>query len=135
MKTILSIITFLAFISASAQTPIIAHKSHAGSAVSFFIDPSSNFGEIYIPPTIYQEAITENFVHWELLDDSTIVKQVMDSNQRVISVDYISNKEKLSIDYFKYQFDMKQQRIRDSIYYDNYLKEQEKNEKKQNSIL
>ncbi len=114
-----------------AQTPAIAHKSHSGTAVNYFIDPNSNFGEIYMPPEIYKEAITENFVHWELLDDSTIVKQVTDSNQRVISVDYITNKDKLSIDYFKHQFDMQQQHLRDSIWYIEYeknMKEQKTNE-------
>lgn len=34
---------FSAFLS-SAQTAIIAHKSHSGTASDFFIDPSSNFG-------------------------------------------------------------------------------------------
>ncbi len=29
---------------ANAQTPLIAHKSHSGTAADFFIDPSSNFG-------------------------------------------------------------------------------------------
>lgn len=32
-------------LSASAQTAIIAHKSHSGGAIDFFVDPSTNFGE------------------------------------------------------------------------------------------
>jgi len=37
---------FAGFIlTTNAQTAIIAHKSHSGNAVDFFIDPSSNFGD------------------------------------------------------------------------------------------
>lgn len=131
MKIVFFISFTLSLGTIAAQTPLIAHKSHSGNAVNYFIDPNSNFGEIYMPPEIYKEALTENFVHWELLDDSTIVKQVTDSNQRVISVDYITNKDKLSIDYFKYQFDRQQQHLRDSIWYIEYeknMKERKTNE-------
>lgn len=45
MKTLfLSIICFTALVS-QAQTAILAHKSHSGTAADFFIDPSTNFGE------------------------------------------------------------------------------------------
>jgi hypothetical protein len=47
MKTsILSFVCLCAFLS-QAQTAIIAHKSHSGSSIDFFIDPSSNFGDPY----------------------------------------------------------------------------------------
>lgn len=45
MKTILVFsICFITSLS-QAQTAIIAHKSHSGSAVDFFMDPNTNFGE------------------------------------------------------------------------------------------
>lgn len=42
-----SILLFICFVSAisQAQTAIIAHKSHSGTATDFLIDPSGNFGE------------------------------------------------------------------------------------------
>jgi hypothetical protein len=45
MKTVL--IIFLACIGliSRAQTAIIAHKSHSGTAVNFFTDPNTNFGD------------------------------------------------------------------------------------------
>lgn len=45
MKVLLiTIVSFVCLIS-KAQTAIIAHKSHSGTAANFFIDPNSNFGE------------------------------------------------------------------------------------------
>ncbi|WP_430406930.1 hypothetical protein [Fluviicola sp.] len=45
MKTVfLSLISFIASFT-QAQTAIIAHKSHSGTSVDFFIDPNTNFGE------------------------------------------------------------------------------------------
>nr|WP_294860412.1 hypothetical protein [uncultured Fluviicola sp.] len=44
MKTVLiSFICLFAHLS-QAQTAIISHKSHSGTAADFFIDPSTNFG-------------------------------------------------------------------------------------------
>lgn len=31
-------------LAVNAQTPIISHKSHSGSSMDYFIDPSANFG-------------------------------------------------------------------------------------------
>jgi len=45
MKSILFICLCLSASFIEAQTAIIAHKSHSGTAVDFFIDPSSNFGD------------------------------------------------------------------------------------------
>lgn len=47
-----------------AQTPLIAHKSHSGSAVSYEIDPSANFG--MVAPEIQ---------HIQIINDSTYVKK------------------------------------------------------------
>lgn len=45
MKTIIVFcICFIASLS-QAQTAIIAHKSHSGASIDFFIDPSGNFGD------------------------------------------------------------------------------------------
>ena len=45
MNKILAFIFSGFIIASNSQTPIIAHKSHSGTAVDFFIDPSSNFGD------------------------------------------------------------------------------------------
>ncbi len=45
MKSILFICLCLSASFIKAQTAIIAHKSHSGTVVDFFTDPSSNFGE------------------------------------------------------------------------------------------
>ncbi|MDF3025898.1 MAG: hypothetical protein K0S23_205 [Fluviicola sp.] len=45
MKTILVSIVCLLASAVQAQTAIIAHKSHSGSAADFFMDPNTNFGE------------------------------------------------------------------------------------------
>lgn len=45
MKTLLIVFVLFACLHTSAQTAIIAHKSHSGAATSFFTDPNSNFGE------------------------------------------------------------------------------------------
>ena len=45
MKYIITFFFSLPVLLAGAQTPLIAHKSHSGTAADFFIDPNSNFGE------------------------------------------------------------------------------------------
>lgn len=45
MKTSLFLLACLSASFIHAQTAIIAHKSHSGTAGSFFTDPNSNFGE------------------------------------------------------------------------------------------
>lgn len=45
LRQILVVVCVGFILSASAQTAIIAHKSHSGTAANFFIDPNSNFGE------------------------------------------------------------------------------------------
>ncbi|WP_430406929.1 hypothetical protein [Fluviicola sp.] len=57
MKT--AFLFFLCFIASlsQAQTAIIAHKSHSGTAADFFIDPNTNFG---IPPPRLVQVIRLN---------------------------------------------------------------------------
>lgn len=45
MKTIFILCICLTASISQAQTAIIAHKSHSGTAMDFFIDPSTNFGD------------------------------------------------------------------------------------------
>ncbi|TSJ48081.1 hypothetical protein [Fluviicola chungangensis] len=45
MKTIFTLCICLAASLSQSQTSIIAHKSHSGTAIDFFVDPNSNFGE------------------------------------------------------------------------------------------
>lgn len=45
MRTFLFIIILLAGFYSFAQTAIIAHKSHSGTALTFFTDPNTNFGD------------------------------------------------------------------------------------------
>ncbi|MNU63822.1 hypothetical protein D3C71_530800 [compost metagenome] len=45
MKQLLLFLTFALSSFLQAQTAIIAHKSHSGTASTFVIDPSGNFGE------------------------------------------------------------------------------------------
>lgn len=45
MKTVFIVCMCLTASISQAQTAIIAHKSHSGTAVDFFIDPNTNFGE------------------------------------------------------------------------------------------
>lgn len=50
-----------------AQTAIIAHKSHSGTASTFVIDPSGNFGEP--PPRLKQVVRLNDTTSIEIYDD------------------------------------------------------------------
>lgn len=54
-------------INATAQTAIIAHKSHSGNYSTFFIDPNSNFGEP--PPRLVQVVRWNDTMSIEVYDD------------------------------------------------------------------
>ncbi len=45
MKTLFILCICLTTSISQAQTAIIAHKSHSGTAINFFTDPNTNFGE------------------------------------------------------------------------------------------
>lgn len=45
MKTLFILCICLTASLSQAQTAIIAHKSHSGTAIDFFTDPNTNFGE------------------------------------------------------------------------------------------
>jgi hypothetical protein len=62
MKVLLLTCICLTTLLTQAQTAILAHKSHSGSAVDFFTDPSTNFG---IPSRKLQQVV--------YLNDSTVI--------------------------------------------------------------
>jgi hypothetical protein len=73
------IFCLLAIFQSNAQTAIIAHKSHSGTASSYFIDPNTNFG---IPSSIVLKRDTIN--------DSTVVILEQDwSNREIFTRDTI----------------------------------------------
>jgi hypothetical protein len=97
MKPVITLAFAFSISAGNAQTPLIAHKSHAGSSATYFIAPSSNFGELRIDldksfqqPKLYR---AENF---RPLNDSVIILETMDIDQKVISTDTFPNKEKYS---------------------------------------
>lgn len=66
-----------------AQTAIIAHKSHAGTENTFFIDPSTNFG---IPDDVY--------IRTDSISDSIAVRISQDwSNRSIVNFDTIRLKK------------------------------------------
>lgn len=99
MKFILTL-SFAYFLSiGNAQTPLIAHKSHSGLSVDFFIDPSSNFGN---PPLdrypIVKSIIQEKF---KPLNDSVMIVERTDFDQNVLKIDTLPNKKRYSPIQFK----------------------------------
>lgn len=77
-----------------AQTAIIAHKSHAGTESTFFIDPSTNFG---IPNDIY--------IRTDSISDSIAVRISQDwSNRSIVNFDTIRlKKSENGTPYFEYK--------------------------------
>jgi hypothetical protein len=94
MKTLLILVASCIGLSTQAQTAIIAHKSHSGSSIDFFIDPSSNFGD---PPLdrypIVKPIIQEIF---KPLNDSVMVIETVNLNQQLIKIDTLSNQQRYS---------------------------------------
>ena len=80
MKTFLLTLICLTTLVSWAQTAIIAHKSHSGTAADFFIDPSGNFGDPQPIPQLLQVI---------RLNDSTYVNVYLDSYSAYIYHDTI----------------------------------------------
>lgn len=101
MHRILTVIfagfTFLA----TSQTPLIAHKSHAGSSVRYFIDPLSNFGDNPHLRKSWQEPVQLSNETFIPLNDSMMVVEVKDFNQKIIKTDTLPNKKRYSALMFK----------------------------------
>lgn len=118
---------FAGFISlVNAQTPLIAHKSHAGTSASYFIDPSSNFGRREDPPPYFEQPkilINQKFTS---INDSTILLELVDPEEKVLRTDTLPNKKKYSTVLFQYYYDDsigKAERMR--IYEEEMKREQE----------
>jgi hypothetical protein len=92
MKFILTLLFAYSLTPGMAQTPLIAHKSHAGTSISYFMDPSSNFGAIKID--LQPEPLINQTFH--PINDSVIVREVLDYEGQIIQRDTLSNKEKYS---------------------------------------
>lgn len=94
----------------NAQTPLIYHKSHAGAPVSYFMDPSSNYGAIKMNPSLetWEEnsipKITEVFIP---LNDSVILKRTSSGrsiNAVEIKTDTLANKNRYSVFEFQHKY-------------------------------
>lgn len=66
MKKLIVIVGCAFSTTSFGQTPLIAHKNHSGSATTYEIDPSANFG--MVAPEIQ---------HIQIINDSTFVKSMV----------------------------------------------------------
>ena len=126
MKPVI-ILAFAFTISAgNDQTPLISHKSHAGSSTSYLIASSSNFGAIKIDFHRPQEDLkpyrSEKF---NPLNDSVIILEVTDLDQQVIQLDTLPNKEKFSPMVFEFRY---KDSIRKKEIEESYKQEMEREE-------
>jgi hypothetical protein len=126
MKPII-LFAFILFLSAgNAQTPLISHKSHAGSSTSYFMASSSNFGAIKIdlhqPPESLKPYRSEKF---KPLNDSVIILEVTDLDQNIIEIDTLLNKKKISPVVFELRY---KDSIRKKELEENYKREMEQEE-------
>nr|WP_294860411.1 hypothetical protein [uncultured Fluviicola sp.] len=102
MKGIITFIFAGSALLATAQTPLIAHKSHAGASISYFIEPGSNFGAIEIN---HEFQLTYNLSkNFKPLNDSVILMETVDFDQQVIRTDTLLNKGKLSPFTFEFKY-------------------------------
>lgn len=129
MKLILTL-AFAASISiGNAQTPLISHKSHAGSSNSYLI-ASSNFGQIKMEfnlenPKPYK---AENF---KPLNDSVVILEVTDIEQKVIKVDTLANQNKYSLLIFEFKYKDSIRKKQMEEHYKHEIEQQELLEKQQ----
>lgn len=101
MNQILSGVFAVFVLSVSAQTPLIAHKSHSGTAISFFIEPSTNFGAIKIDLQP-EPLINQTF---KPVNDSVIIREVLDYEGQIIQMDTLTNKNRYSPALFKWKYE------------------------------
>lgn len=111
---------------ANTQTPLIAHKSHSGASAAYFIDPLSNFGRIMEQPFEIQPVKTfQNTKNFIPLNDSTILLEVINLEQKVIETDTLPNKNQYSPMLFKLRYE---DSIRKQEQEENYKRELEREE-------
>ena len=133
MKHLLLIFTVLFSIVASAQTPIIAHKSHAGSKTSFLLSTSSNFGKIAPrnEPRFQLKPIEEPRVvfneSFQPVNDTTVVKLTTTDNNQLIRIDTISKKKTETIEEVK--------KMHSTLPKESWNKSQAEGDKKKNEVI
>lgn len=116
------------FVHIHAQTSLITHKSHSGSTLNFVTTASANFGIVREPnpegdynyPKYELKEITE-FNYFEVLNDSIVIKRTSDENQLLISIDTLSNNQKMDLEEFK-----KINRLQDEVHKTEYILKQHK---------
>jgi hypothetical protein len=121
MNQILSSVFAVFVLSATAQTPLIAHKSHSGASISYFIDPFTNFGAIKIDLQP-EPLINQTF---KPINDSVIVREVLDYEGQIIQRDTLQNKQHRSPALFQVIY---QDSIRKKATEENYKRELEQEE-------
>lgn len=99
MKRIFSICLISLPVVLSAQTGLIAHKSHSGNALSYRMDPTTNFGQIEVIPLHIERLPEESFIP---INDSTFVRTLTNQTGVIILQDTLINKEKTSSILFQY---------------------------------
>lgn len=130
MHRILTAIFAGSALLAIAQTPLIAHKSHAGSSISYFVDPMSNFGAIKIDFDHPEPELNPYPVkHFRSVNDSTIILELMDFNQKIIETDTLSNKQRYSEMVFRARYLDSIQKEEQLKRYREELKQEEKQQK------
>jgi len=108
--TLMLLFALLSFSKLNAQTPLIAHKSHSGTSVSYFIDPNSNFG---IDETMMMNA---RYFEYIPINDSVVVRNVR-NGYGALSSDTVKKKPEEPFNAFRFQDERKQYRILDSLQY------------------
>lgn len=105
MKLILTLAFTYFFSTGNAQTPLIAHKSHAGTSNSYAIASNSNFGAIKVDfdrePEQMKPYKTEKF---KPLNDSVMIVEVTDFEQKLIQIDTVPNQQRYSPVHFEYMY-------------------------------
>lgn len=138
MKLIIAL-TFASFIYlGNAQTPLIAHKSHAGSSTSYLIVSSSNFG---LRRTDFDKQFEQSkpvrSEHFKLLNDSVIILETTDLNQNIIKTDTLKNQNRYAPIIFelKYKDSIQKKEIEENykreMEYEEELKQQQLESQKQ----
>lgn len=104
MKPIFTCICAAFVLSAHAQTPLIAHKSHSGSSASFLIAANSNFGQIRIDfdQQLKGPVTQQNF---KPLNDSVMIHEITDLNQQVVKTTFLPNKNRYSPVVFRMKYE------------------------------
>jgi hypothetical protein len=126
MKPFILFAFILSLSAGNTQTPLISHKSHAGSSTSYLIASNSNFGAIKIdlhqPPESIKPYRSEKF---KPLNDSVIILEIMDIDQNIIQIDTLPNEEKFSPIIFEFRY---KDSIRKKEVEENYKREMEQEE-------